>query len=65
MAASTETIFRALETSIFAFQGSGQIRAKIYAKPERMPVQCVPMTSREVFHSVLGYAVRVTNQTAV
>src|SRR5436309_834203 len=46
-------------------QGSGQIRAKIYAKREPFPVQSGTRELCEVFHTVLRDTVGVTDPTRV
>ena len=49
----------------FALEGSGQIRAKIYAKLERLPVQLDTRKSREVFPTVLRETVGMADPTRV
>ena len=46
-------------------EGSGQIRAKIYAKLEPFPVQSGTRELREVFHTVLRDTMRVTDPARV
>jgi hypothetical protein len=46
-------------------EGSGQIRAKIYAKLEPVPVQSGTRKLREVFHTVLRAPVGVTDPARV
>jgi len=49
----------------YPHEGSGQIRAKIYAKLEPFPVQSGTRELREVFHTVLRDTVGVTDPTRV
>src|SRR6266571_7801085 len=48
-----------------SIKGSGQVRAKIYAKLEPFPVQSGTRELREVFHTVLRDTVGVTDPTRV